>query len=78
MVERFKGPTPDGQEIATWYRLSKAEALKLVQDEVVRLEPEKTPDDLVDAEIVAYPGKEQAIEDRIKSWGLSIQSIGRG
>lgn len=78
MVEKYPGPTPDGRQTATWYRLSREETLKLVEDGVLSLVQGKTIDDLVDAEILAYPGRESEIEKMIRSWGLDIQPIGKG
>jgi len=78
MVEKFIISTPDGQENTTWYRLSRQEALMLFLYEVLTLEPGQTLADLVDIEIMAFPGNEAGIEAMIDSWGFSIRTIGRG
>jgi hypothetical protein len=78
MVEKYEGPAPDGTVTETWYRLSRAEVAKLVRKNVFSLEPGKTLQDLVDAEIIANPGMEEMLEEKIVSWGLKIHPIGRG
>lgn len=78
MVEKFKRPAPDGNQLFTWYHLSRQEAQSLVEREIVPLEQGRTIDDVEDSDVMALPGEEAKVEALIRSWGLEISSIGKG
>lgn len=78
MVEKYKGPSPDGQNIGTWYRLSKQEVLKAMNTGHIPRPPGHRDIDLEDADLFAIPGKEADLEKLITSWGLKIILVRKG
>lgn len=78
MVEKYKGQTPDGKDIGTWYHLSRTEVLQLVDNGHTPLEKGQTREDIIDADLLALPGQEIGLERLIQSWGLTIIRVRQG
>ncbi len=78
MVERLKGPTPDGKQMPTLYLLSKHEAVVFTERAGIPLTGEQNLEKLVAAEMTVNPEVESGLEELLRSYGLKIHFVGKG
>ncbi|OGE27477.1 hypothetical protein A2867_04030 [Candidatus Daviesbacteria bacterium RIFCSPHIGHO2_01_FULL_40_11] len=78
MVERLKGPTPNGKQMPTLYLLSKREAVVFTKRAGVPFTGEQNLENLVGAEMTVNPEAESGLEELLRSYGLKIYYVGKG
>ena len=78
MVERLKGPTPDGEQMPTLYLLSRDEAVVLTEIMGIPFTGEQNSGNLIAAEMTVNLGAESGLEELLRSYGLKIYYVGKG